>query len=275
MILTEPSLPKSRLSLPVGLSRSTLYYHPKQPEKDWSLKCQIEEALHLHPSYGHKRLAIELKRNKKAVLRVMKLYGLQPYRRRGKKPFKINKPSGCIYPNLLLTNCPSYEHHISAADFTYIPFQGKFVYLATVMDLFTRKIVGYAVLTNHSSQLVINALLSALLHSPRPLIFHSDNGTEYEAKDFTTLLASVGIHISRSRPGSPWENGYQESFYSQFKVDLGDPNRFETLGELVYEIYRLVWDYNHTRIHSAFKMAPAKFAAAQKRDTMELMQRVS
>ncbi|MBU1629013.1 MAG: DDE-type integrase/transposase/recombinase, partial [Gammaproteobacteria bacterium] len=133
---------------------------------------------------------------------------LHPYRRRGKKPFKINKPSDCVYLNLLLTNCPNYENHIWVADFTYLPFQGKFVYLATVMDLFTHKVVGYAVLTNHSSQLVINALLSALLHSPRSVIFHSDNGSEYDAKDFTVLLANVGLLISRSRPGSPWENGY-------------------------------------------------------------------
>lgn len=268
-------LPNSELVPYTRLSRSTLYYHPKQPEKDWSLKCQIEEALRTHPSYGHKRLAIELKRNKKAVLRVMKLFGLHPYRRRGKKPFKTTKPSDCLYPNLLLANYPSYENHIWVADFTYIPFQGKFVYLATVMDLFTRKVVGYAVLTNHSSQLVINALLSALLYSPHSVIFHSDNGSEYDAKDFTVLLANVGTLISRSRPGSPWENGYQESFYSQFKVDLGDSNRFETLGELVYEIYRLIWDYNNTRIHSAFKMPPAQFAEVRKSDIIKLMERVS
>jgi transposase InsO family protein len=274
-MIRKSILPNSELAPYARLSHSTLYYHPKQPEKDWSLKCQIEEALHVHPSYGHKRLAIELNRNKKAVLRVMKIFGLHPYRRRGKKPFKINRPSDCLYPNLLLTNCPSYENHIWVADFTYIPFQGKFVYLATVMDLFTRKIVGYAVLTNHSSQLVINALLSALLYAPRSVIFHSDNGTEYESKDFTSLLSNVGTLISRSRPGSPWENGYQESFYSQFKVDLGDPARFKTLGELVYEIYRLVWDYNNTRIHSAFKMAPNQFAARQKSDTIKLMETVS
>lgn len=268
-------LPNSELAPHTGLSRSALYYRPKQPTKDWSLKCRIEETLHKHPSYGHKRLAMKLGRNRKAILRAMKLFGLHPYRRRGKKPFKINKPSGCSYPNLLLANYPSCENHIWAADFTYVPFQSKFVYLATVMDLFTRKIVGYAVLTNHGASLVINALLSALLFAPRPMIFHSDNGSEYDAEDFVVLLANVGALISRSRPGSPWENGYQESFYSQFKVDLGDPNRFETLGELVYEIYRLIWSYNHERIHSALKMAPVQFAIIKKRDTLKLMEKVS
>jgi transposase InsO family protein len=66
--------------------------------------------------------------------------------------------------------------------------------------------------------------------------------------------------ISRSAPGCPWENGYQESFYSQFKVDLGDPSRFKTLGELVYEIYQTIYVYNNTRIHSALRMSPVQFA---------------
>ena len=61
-------------------------------------------------------------------------------------------------------------------------------------------------------------------------------------------------------PGCPWENGYQESFHSQFKVDLGDPNRFKTLGELVYTIYQTIYAYNHTRIHTALKMPPEQFA---------------
>jgi len=103
-------------------------------------------------------------------------------------------------------------------------------------------------------------LWSALLHHPRPEIFHSDNGKEYEAASFIGILNQLGILISRSRPGCPWENGYQESWYSGFKLDLGDPNRFATLGELVAEIYRIIWDYNNRRIHSRLKMPPAVFA---------------
>jgi transposase InsO family protein len=75
--------------------------------------------------------------------------------------------------------------------------------------------------------------------------------------------------ISRSRPGCPWENGYQESFYGKFKTDLGDPNRFDTLGELVAEIYRTVWYYNHERIHSALRMPPRQFAQLQKQRMIE------
>ena len=178
MIRLAPHPSRSQLAIPARLSRSALYYHPKQPNKDWQTKCLIEEVLHEHPSYGHKRIAIALKLNKKRIRRVMKIFGIKPYRRRSKKPWKQGKPDNCSYPNLLLTNCPDYENHIWVSDFTYIPFKNRFVYLATVMDLYTKKIVGLAVLTNHSSQLVTNALLSALLNSPRPLIFHSDNGSE-------------------------------------------------------------------------------------------------
>jgi hypothetical protein len=84
----------------------------------------------------------------------------------------------------------------------------------------------------------------------------------HEAHAFIAILEEFSIKISRSRPGAPWENGYQESFYDKFKVDLGDPGRFKSYGELVAEIYYAIWNYNHARIHSALHMAPAVFAAA-------------
>ena len=107
-------------------------------------------------------------------------------------------------------------------------------------------------------------LCGALLHHRRPLIFHSDNGKEYTAKVFVGMLESVGALISRSHPGCPWENGYQESFYDKFKVDLGDPNRFKTLGELTAEVYLLIHSYNHDRIHTSLKMPPSAFADRQR-----------
>ena len=267
----ESRVPKTVLANRLGVSRRSLYYHPKTPEKDWVLKVTIEGVLREHPAYGHKRLAIHLHINKKRVLRVMHLFGLKPYRRRGKKWLKP-RAKGDIYPNLLLAYHPEYEHHIWVADFTHIAFQGKWVYLATVMDLYTRTIVGFHVLLNHSRLLVIGALISAIHHAPRPVIFHLDNGSEYESEDFVTILQSLGILISRSAPGCPWENGYQESFYGKFKVDLGDPSRFATLGELVYEIYRTIWVYNNTRIHTALLMPPKEFATRHKRDTIQKLE---
>jgi putative transposase len=243
----------------LGISRGTIYYQPKQPEKDWRLKCRIEEVLRKRPSYGSPRIALALKRNHKPIERVMKIFGIKAYRRRGRR-WKKSKKIKIIYPNLLLTQYPSYPNHIWVSDFTYIPFQEKTVYLATVMDLFTRRIVGLSAYTTHAVQLVLSALMNALRDNSRPRIFHSDNGSEYNSEVFTEVLKTVGVLISRSKPGCPWENGYQESFYDKFKIDLGDPNRFKTLGELVYEIYQTVWQYNNERIHTALKMPPQEFA---------------
>lgn len=247
------------LSQELGISLRSLYYHPLQPDKDWQLKRRIEEVLRTHPSYGSRRLALHLEMNRKPVRRVMNIFGIKAYRRRGRK-WKKTTNIKVIYPNLLMTTQPLYENHIWCADFTYIPFQGRFVYVATVIDLFTRKIVGIAVYTNHAVQLVLSAFMNALHDNARPDIFHSDNGSEYNADVYIEALQTVGIMISRSAPGCPWENGYQESFYSQFKIDLGDPSRFKTLGELVLAIYQTIWQYNHTRIHSALKMSPMQFA---------------
>lgn len=257
--MREGSTSKTLLARELGVSLRSLWYKPLQPDKDWVLKCQIEEVLRIHPSYGSRRLAIHLAMNRKRVKRVMNLFGIKAYRRRGKK-WKKTTNIKVIYPNLLMKTCPMYENHIWAADFTYLPFLGRFVYVATVIDLYTRKVVGLAVYTTHVAQLVLAAFMNALHDNARPLIFHSDNGSEYNAAVYVEALQTVGVLISRSAPGCPWENGYQESFYSQFKIDLGDPARFKTLGELVLAVYQTIWQYNHTRIHSALKMPPMQFA---------------
>jgi putative transposase len=243
----------------LSVSRQSLYYKQKKPEEDWKLKQRIEEVLREHPSYGSRRVSLHLKLNRKKIKRVMNLFGIKAYRRRGRK-WKKTSNIKVIYPNLLLTTTPLYENHIWVTDFTYIPFQGKTVYLATVMDVWSRKIVGLSVYTTHAVQLVLSALLNALQSNPRPQVFHSDNGSEYNSDVFKEALVNLNILISRSAPGCPWENGYQESFYSQFKVDLGDPARFKSLGELVYEIYQLIYKYNNTRIHTSLKMSPQQFS---------------
>lgn len=243
----------------LGVSRGTLYYKLKKPDRDWQLKCRIEEVLRGHPSYGSRRIALDLKMNRKPVKRVMNVFGIKAYRRRGRR-WKKTKNLKVIYPNLLLTEYPASENHVWVSDFTYIPFQGKTVYVATVLDLFTRKVVGLSVYTTHAIQLVLSAFLNALQNNPRPAIFHSDNGSEYNADVFIEALQTVGALIPRSAPGCPWENGYQESFYDKFKIDFGDPSRFKTLGALVYAIYQTIWHYNNTRIHSVLKMPPAQFA---------------
>lgn len=253
---------KTILAESAVISRRSLYYVPKQPAKDWITKQSIELVLRDHPSYGHKRLAIHLGINKKRALRVMKLFGIKPYRR--VTPKQYTKPKDSLFPNLLITQTPRGIGDIYASDFTYMKYHGQWVYVATVIDVFTRKIVGVSVLTTHSTQLVLNALANAVLYRPPPRIVHSDQGSEYTSKDYTALVQKLGILQSMSNPGCPWENGYQESFYKGFKLDLGDPNRFATLGELVAAIYQTINYYNRDRIHSAFKMSPVQFAATKR-----------
>lgn len=251
---------KKALAKSFGVSRTSLYYKHRQFSKDWLLKTELEKTLHDYPSYGHKRLALHLKINKKRVLRVMKLFGIKPYRRRKKGNYKKIKDLSGIYPNLLLNTLPQYPNHIWASDFTRINYKGKIIYLATIIDIFTRVIAGFSVSTGHSVHLITSAFLSAIqIHGP-PEIIHSDQGSEYTSKTYTSLVQEINVKISMSRKAAPWENGYQESFYDKLKVDLGDPNRFDDMGELIAEIYKTIHIYNHERIHTKLKMPPVQYA---------------
>lgn len=260
----NPRVPKTLRARELGVSRGSLYYHPKLPARDWKLKCEIEMVLREQPGYGSPRISWALKRNHKPIERVMQLFGIKAYRRSAKgwhKPRAIP----IQYPNLLLTTMPLWRGHLWATDFTELWWKEKKVYVATVIDLYTREIMGTSISMRKGVQLTAAALWNALLANPRPLIFHSDNGSEYRARGFTHILTSIGSLISRSKPGCPWENGYQESFYGKFKIDLGDSHRFASFGELLAEVYRTIWKYNHTRIHSALKMPPRQFALLKER----------
>lgn len=260
MVTREAS--KSKRAKELGIARSSLYYQSRQAAKDWETKIKIVEALHDHPSYGHKRRARQLKLNKKRILRVMKKYGIKPYRRHGKK-YRKPKENGCVFSNLLLTNLPSYQNHIWASDSTHLSWKGKTIYLATILDIFTREIVGFSVMMNHGVSLVMNALLMAVMIHGRAEILHSDQGSEYASKTYVDFAQALGITLSMSRKASPWENGYQESWYDKCKIDLGDLNRFETLGEVAAAIYAHIHYHNTERIHTKLKMAPKQYAMLQ------------
>jgi putative transposase len=253
---------KTKSALALGISRSMLYYEPKQDKKDWETKIKIETVLHDNSSYGHKRLAWHLKLNKKRILRVMKKYGIKPYRRHGMK-YRKPKENGCVFPNLLMATLPSYQNHIWACDFTHLPWKGRTIYLATIIDIFTREIVGFSIMMNHGVSLVMNALLMAVMIHGRSEILHSDQGSEYTSHVYVDLAQSFGIRLSMSRKASPWENGYQESWYDKCKIDLGDLNRFDTLGEVAAVIYQHIHYYNTSRIHTALHMAPKQYAMLQ------------
>lgn len=134
--------------------------------------------------------------------------------------------------------------------------------------LYTREIVGWYIANRHTKEIVLEALLDAIKTLGKlPKIVHTDQGSEYCSKENLDFLASLGIQISMSKKASPWENGYQESFYNNFKTDLGlEFNRFATLGELVAAIYQTINYYNKKRIHTKLKMSPVQFRNLSLRD---------
>jgi transposase InsO family protein len=259
--MVKTAISKLDLAKSLGLSISSLYYQPKRPAIDTEVKLQIESVMADHPAYGHKRIAISLKLNKKRILRVMKKYGLKPYRRKAKNWLKkadLGKPA-TQYDNLIKDLKITHPNQVWVTDFTYIKFHGKFIYLATVMDLYTRQIVGFNLSRFHNRFLVVGAVLDALEKHNPPEFIHSDQGSEYDSRDYTDLIEHLKIKLSMSRKGSPWENGYQESFFGHLKAESGDLNRFETEGELLEELYRMVYYYNHQRIHTKLKMTPHQY----------------
>ncbi len=259
--MVKLAVSKLELAKSLGISVSSLYYQPKRPGIDEEVRRQIESVQTDHPAYGHKRIALALKLNKKRIRRVMKKFGLKPYRRKAKKPIKkedLGKPP-TKYENLIEGLTVDYPNQVWVTDFTYIKFHTKFIYLATVIDRFTREVVGFNLSRFHNRFLVTGAVLNALENFPPPEIIHSDQGSEYDSRDFIDLIENLKIKISMSHKGSPWENGHQESFFGHLKEEGGDLNRFETDGELVEELYRMIYYYNYQRIHSKLKMTPFEF----------------
>jgi transposase InsO family protein len=255
-------LTKTALAKKLGVSRSSLYYKPKQEEKDKKTKSIIEETLKKCHDYGHKRIAVHTGLNKKRVLRVMKKYGITPYKKRGKKPVKKEDLGRDAVPitNHIKRWCPIRPNVVWVMDFTYIQFQGIFLYMATVMDVFTREIIGVSVGKRHDVYLVLDCLKDAIKRQEAiPTHVHMDQGSEYTAEQFTSFIQGKGMKLSYAKKASPWENGFQESFYAGFKLNLGVVERFEKEEDLIEGIYQTIYYYNHNRIHSALKMSPVAF----------------
>jgi transposase InsO family protein len=253
---------KSFLATEMCVSRSSLYYKSKMTPKDEQLKQEILAVWELHPAYGHRRLALQLHSNKKRIRRVMKLYALEPPIKRKKKHCNFVSSTGKnIYEDWLKKLCPLQANVCWASDFTYLWFEEKWVYMATIIDIHTRELVGVAFSHFHNQELIMEALKDALKHRPAPQYLHSDQGTEYCAETYILFVQSCGITISQSPKGKPWRNGFQESFYDQFKLELGPLNIFESESQLLEGIYLQLHYYNHQRIHLSLKMPPALFAA--------------
>ena len=195
------------------------------------------------------------------VHRVVKKYSLQIKRRR-KPTFKPEDRGfkASQIGNLTKNLIPLAPNLVWASDFTYINFKNKTYYLATFIDIFSRKIVGWNFSDTHDTELILEALRKAIAsENGLPDLCHSDQGSEYRSAVYQEVLESYGIKQSMSPKASPWRNGFQESFYAGFKADLKDIRRFNQLGELIEAIAHTIHYYNSERIHSALKTSTVKF----------------
>ena len=228
------------------------------------VKEKIEKSFETNPSYGHRRLALDLKMNKKRILRVMHEFHLTPPRLWYQKKYstQFDAEYQDQYANLL-KDADMTQYSIGdvwSSDLTYIKFQEKFIYLATIQDIVSKEIIGCNLSNQHDSEVVLKTLKEAMLKSKKPpIIFHSDRGREFLSEQCITYLENHHVKISVSDPGSPWQNGWSESFFSRFKTECGSFNRFETLGELIEHIFGYISYYNNTRIQIKLKMSPVQF----------------
>lgn len=193
----------------------------------------------------------------------MRKYGIKPPRRCTEgftKPGDIGNEAA-DFPDITARVCPIEPGVMWVSDFTYIWFHDRFVYVATVMDSFTREIVGAYVMLHHNTELVMKAFLDAYNKiGIVPVWAHSDQGSEYNSQEYLGTLQKLGVGISMSPKSSPWRNGHQESFFGRFKIEFGDPERFDTVPELIEAIFAQLKYYNSDRIHSAFGTPPRTFA---------------
>jgi len=256
------------------INHKNIYHHSKLFVRDLVVKDKITKSFETNPSYGHRRLAIDLNLNKKRILRVMHEFGLKPPRLWYQKKYSTQSDTNYQdqYTNLLKdTDMTQYRiGDVWSSDLTYIKFQEKFIYLATIQDIVSKEIIGFNLPYQHNADVVLKTLKEAMLKTKQaPIIFHSDRGREFLSEQCITFLENQKVKISVSDPGSPWQNGWSESFFSRFKTEFGSFSRFETLGELIEQIFEYISYYNNTRIQIKLKMSPVQFKQKYSESVLE------
>ena len=251
---------RQKLARFLGVDRTSMYYRPPV-DRDEELKTHILAVMEHHKHYGYRRVAIELGISKNRAQRVMHKFGLHPKPSPHQRNFKRRQGIRPAPLNLIkeLNLVAEYPSHIWACDFTYLWCMGRWYYVATIIDLYSREIVGWAVSTRHDTRLVLAAMYDALSSHTAPSYLHFDRGSEYLSAAHLDLCDSLEITPSASEKGSPWQNGFQERFYGSFKTELGSLKAITSEGEL-YELIALTLNYYNTkRIHSKLKTNPKQF----------------
>jgi putative transposase len=224
-----------------------------------------------HPTYGYRRLGVLLRRlpglqlvNDKRIRRLLKTAGIQAKKVRSRVNTTDSSHGFPRYPNLL-RELQHIEHpnHVWACDITYIRLaDGSFVYLAIVLDVFTRMIRGWALRSDMTHLLCLEALERALKRAT-PDIHHSDQGVQYATPNYTRVLVDNGIAISMSDKGAAWQNGYAERWMLTLKEEEVYLTEYQDLDDALDNLAPFIDSvYNKKRIHSALgNISPAKFEA--------------
>jgi putative transposase len=261
-------IPVERLCELARVTRAGFYRWRASPpagDEDMDLRNDIQGIALEFPCYGWRRVIAELRRqgwvvNHKRVRRIMREDNLLCLRKRKfvvmTTDSKHNRP---IYPNLAATLELTGIDQLWVSDITYIRLEMEFVYLAVVLDAFSRRVIGWALDRSLEDDLAIAALRMALRgRSPGPgLVHHSDRGVQYASQDYTALLKERKIDISMSAKGNPYDNAKCESFMKTLKYEEVHRQEYRGLDEARASIeHFLMKVYNQKRLHSALKYVP-------------------
>lgn len=250
-----------------GLSRAGYYRWNRPPvvsTVEMELRHEMQQVALQWPAYGYRRITAELRRrgfdvNHKRVLRMMRADNLLCLRRRAFAVTTDSRHDFPVYPNLARQIRAQAMNELWVADITYIRLCTEFVYLAVLLDAFSRKVIGWALGRTLRTDLPLAALRVALgQRQPKPgLVHHSDRGVQYASQEYTQLLKQHGIAISMSRRGNPYDNGACESFMKTLKYEEVYRNEYRDLHEARASIGEFLdCVYNQQRLHSALGYLP-------------------
>lgn len=239
-----------------------MYYKPKQIIKDIIIKTKIEIIHIFDPFYWHRRIWYSLNFNKKRINRIMQIYDITAYTRKRKFRKSADKNLANMWVKNLKKEIINLQvNKVWNSDFTHLYYKEKELYLATILDDYSKQVVWYKLWFKHTKELIIATVKDAINKTNiKPEILHSDQWSEYRSYDYFDLLKINNIQASMSKKSSPWENPEQESFYWKFKFELWNLNRFKTLEEAIEHIHLKIYYYNNFRIHTKLKMSPVQFA---------------